>query len=227
MPDLPARRRRPAAGVRRGAQVPETIRTGATWCSSTNTSTATTARASAPATRPAGPAASRGSSRRRAVADEGAAARPRGAARRHAASERRARVPDGEASGSVDVDGWGTDPSNGLLCEDAPRNRSARAVELPSAAFPADDLALHHPPRRQSQRARPGAQRLRQRCPSPASPNRAPAGRWSRSHATALTRLMQHLSLGRGLQPYTAPTNLAHVVWHECESRRGRERKNE
>ena len=54
--DLPARQRRPAAGVRRHERNSSTIRTGATWSCSTSTSTATTARASAPATRPAGPA---------------------------------------------------------------------------------------------------------------------------------------------------------------------------
>ena len=54
--DLPRGRGRQAAGARRQRAVSATIRTGGTWCCSTNTSTATTARASAPATRPAGPA---------------------------------------------------------------------------------------------------------------------------------------------------------------------------
>ena len=55
-PALPARRARPAAGVRRPSASCRTIRTSATTCCSTSTSTATTAAASAPRTRPAGPA---------------------------------------------------------------------------------------------------------------------------------------------------------------------------
>ena len=55
---FPARRRRPAAGLRRDGASSRTIRTGATSSCSTSTSTATTAPASAPATRRAGPASS-------------------------------------------------------------------------------------------------------------------------------------------------------------------------
>ena len=54
-PDLPAGRVRQAAGRRRGARSSTTIRTGATWCCSTNTFTATPAPALAPAIKPAGP----------------------------------------------------------------------------------------------------------------------------------------------------------------------------
>ena len=52
---LPARRDRPAPGVRRHRALPDRPGTGATACSSTSTSTATTAPASEPPTRPAGP----------------------------------------------------------------------------------------------------------------------------------------------------------------------------
>ena len=53
---LRARRRRAAAGLRRHRDVSDATRTGAITSCSTNTSTATTARGSARATRPAGPA---------------------------------------------------------------------------------------------------------------------------------------------------------------------------
>ena len=55
---LPARRGRPAAGVRRRAEVPGRPALARSASCSTSTSTATTAPASAPATRPAGPASS-------------------------------------------------------------------------------------------------------------------------------------------------------------------------
>ncbi len=55
-PALPARRGRPAAGVRRPRRSCRPIRTSATTSCSTSTSTATTAAASARRTRPAGPA---------------------------------------------------------------------------------------------------------------------------------------------------------------------------
>ena len=51
---LPPRRARPAALPRRRRRASPTTRTGATWCCSTNISTATPARGWAPATRPAG-----------------------------------------------------------------------------------------------------------------------------------------------------------------------------
>ena len=55
---LPQGQGRPAAGLRRGREVPATTRTGAIAFSSTSISTATTAPGSAPATRQAGPASS-------------------------------------------------------------------------------------------------------------------------------------------------------------------------
>ena len=101
--DLPARRRRAPAGLRRHAEVPATTRTGATTSSSTSTSTATTAPAWAPATRRAGPASSRDdapvrdSSSPEKILDrqarrsaEAGAPRPRSAGRR--AGERTARA---------------------------------------------------------------------------------------------------------------------------------------
>ena len=57
--DVPPRRRRPPARLRRAPSGSRTTRTGATCSCSTSTSTATTAPASAPATRPAGPGWSR------------------------------------------------------------------------------------------------------------------------------------------------------------------------
>ena len=56
---LPARRRWPAAGLRRVSIASSTIRTGAIWSCSTSTSTATTGRPSARAIRPDGRASSR------------------------------------------------------------------------------------------------------------------------------------------------------------------------
>ena len=53
---LPARRQRPASGVRRYREVPDGSALAGQPVCSTSTSTATTARGSAPATRPVGPA---------------------------------------------------------------------------------------------------------------------------------------------------------------------------